>query len=116
MKNSEKDGDKIRAYLKKNKINQTELAKKMGLTRQGLIFHLGKERVDYEFKEKLRDAGADVFGMGDKDSQTGESKPQNARPETHADMFQLMRETIDSVKGENDILKRYIKLLEDRGK
>lgn len=115
MKKEDGEGGRIRAYLKRNKINQTELANKMGLTRQGLIFHLGKEKVDYEFKMKLKEAGADVFGMGDNNYPTGESKPHSiSPPETRGDMFSLMREVIEALKGENDVQKRYIRLLEDR--
>jgi hypothetical protein len=50
-----------------------------------------------------------------KNTEQGESKPRSITPpQTRGDMFSLMREVIEALKGENDVQKRYIRLLEDR--
>ena len=58
---SKGDGGKLREYLKDNKVNQQDLATSLGLTRQGLIYHLDKEMLDHEFKMKLRSVGIMLF-------------------------------------------------------
>jgi DNA-binding XRE family transcriptional regulator len=55
------EGEYLRTYLKKNKLNQEQLATALGITRQGLNYHFLKEKLDYEFKMLLRNHGVKLF-------------------------------------------------------
>lgn len=61
MKKGDGDGGKLRSYLKEFNFNQEELATQLGMTRQGLNYHLNKEVLDYEFKMELRKHGVKLF-------------------------------------------------------
>jgi len=61
MKKQETDGGKLKIFLRDNEINQEDLAVKLGMTRQGLQYHLGKSKLDHEFKMKLREVGVMAF-------------------------------------------------------
>ncbi|MFN8286637.1 MAG: S24 family peptidase [Chitinophagales bacterium] len=70
----EKEGEILRKYLKANGINQEELATKLNMTRQGLNYHFQKEKLDYEFKQLLREHGVEAF------TENGRRKQEEARP------------------------------------
>jgi len=55
-----KDPQILRNYLKNNSITQTELADKLGMTRQNLVFHLSKDSFTTDFIERLRGIGIDL--------------------------------------------------------
>jgi DNA-binding XRE family transcriptional regulator len=118
MKKESNEGAEIRQFLKENKINQADLAAKMGLSRQGLIWHLDKEKVDYEFKMKLRQAGVKMFDETGKLS-SGDDKENNTHnevklPTTYAELVSLYKEVISALKRELEIKDKYILLLESR--
>lgn len=55
------EGISLKNYLREKGINQEEFASKLDLTRQGLRYHFNKEKLDYEFKEKLSEHGVNIF-------------------------------------------------------
>lgn len=59
MENTE--GELLRKYLRQNGLNQEEFAARMGISRQGLNYHLRKAKLDYEFKQQLREQGILLF-------------------------------------------------------
>ncbi len=55
------EGELLRKYLKDKGLNQEEFASSLGMSRQGLGYHFRKEKLDYEFKQLLREHGILLF-------------------------------------------------------
>ena len=55
-----KDPQILRNYLRNNRITQTELADKLGMSRQNLVFHLSKDKFTSDFIDRLQGAGIDL--------------------------------------------------------
>lgn len=55
-----KDAQILKNYLRNNGITQGQLADKLGMTRQNLVFHLSKDRFSLDFSERLRQIGIDL--------------------------------------------------------
>lgn len=114
------EGHILRIAIKNSRITQEEFASKMGFSRGYLVRLMERAVLPEDIKERackiLKIDMATTFSV-QKNTQIGESKlHQIPQPETREEMISLMRETISALKGENDIQKRYIKLLEDRMK
>lgn len=93
------EGERLRQFLKENKINQEDLAQSMGMTRHGLMYHFNKPVIDYEFKMKLRKHGVSLFDENGKivltEVNSISTSGNIAPPET------------------SDLKEKYIKLLEE---
>lgn len=63
MKKAIYEGEQLRAYLKEHRINQDAFAKSLNMTRQGLNFHMVKERLSADFKIVLAERGIRIFDM-----------------------------------------------------
>lgn len=59
MENNE--GELLRKYLRAKGLNQEDFAATLGMSRQGLGYHFRKEKLDYEFKQLLRQHGVQLF-------------------------------------------------------
>lgn len=57
------EGKALRDYIKDHKLNQEKVATALGITRQGLNYHFNKEKLDFEFKEKLPEIGISIFNV-----------------------------------------------------
>lgn len=88
------EGEMVKDWLKINKINQDEMALRMGYKdRQSLLYHLTKEVLPYEFKQKLKANGVEVFDV--KTILTSEQKNYSLIPFYNIDVFASPEKTFD---------------------
>jgi SOS-response transcriptional repressor LexA len=88
------EGDMVKDWLKKNKITQEEMAVRMGFKeRQGFLHHINKEALSYEFKERLRANGVDIFNV--RKTPTSEQKNYSLIPFYNIDVFASPEKTFD---------------------
>lgn len=100
-------------YREKARLTQGEMAAILDLSLRMYQYY---ERGDFDGSKRRIEKYMKLLAQRDEqqNAKEGESQPHIGAPKTHSDMMLLMRETITALKGENDIQKRYIKLLEDR--
>jgi hypothetical protein len=56
-----KDAQILRNYLSNHQITQGDLAEKLKMTRQNLVYHLSKDKFTTDFKDKLQEIGIGIF-------------------------------------------------------
>lgn len=91
------EGETLRAYLKKEMISQQDFADSLGISRQALHYHLGKEKVDYEFKEKIAAIGHDVYNV--KQKFTPHGVPVYALEATAGNIEQVAQDIPEKIEG-----------------
>lgn len=94
------EGKALRDYIKDHKLNQEKVATALGITRQGLNYHFNKEKLDFEFKEKLPEIGISIFNV--KNNFTLQ-EPRNGTPiydiEATAGDFEFSQNFPELIKG-----------------
>lgn len=112
-----KDAQILKNYLRNNGITQGQLADKLGMSRQNLVFHLAKDKFSLDFTERLRGIGIDL--SNDKFTQiTADLRQQphtNAAPVLNRDQESVLLMAINSSTYANtELLCRALAILEKR--
>lgn len=108
---SKKEGDLLKDYLRSNRHDVTKFARDMGFTeRQGLYYHLAKDKLDFEFKEKaakiLDTTIEDIFSHKSKSEKT--DKTDDREKEVLRDLVDAQKQIISQQREMLDNWKEII--------
>jgi hypothetical protein len=115
------EGFLLKQYIAEGYVSANDIANDLGISKAAVYGLYGNEKLDKKYvdilvKKKHKIVGLTVnIGEGAGEVR-GNSLPNqdNSLPKTHSDMMQLMRDTINALKGENEMQKKYIAVLEEK--
>ena len=114
-----RDGEKFKKWLTESKISVTELAEKLGVSRQNIYENQRKDIIDGGFLAKLKLAGYDIFSENsgapapDKKHDIFESLKND---NTMKDLISEMRRTIEAHTATIEAQRELISLLKEKSR